>query len=283
MHEAFHTVYKIPIVQQSSISELSLGDHPRAIHTIPIQPGRSIDFYSKLSQSRDLFVCLHGAMRPGPERYPKFQRVSSMKNRVDAFLSFADPTLQHSVNQEFGIGWYTGRSGWDPIFDIANVVRQAQLHVGAERVMFLGGSAGGFAALRISTLFPGSLAFVTDPQTNVGLYHQGHRDRLFSECWPGWGQRELLEAFPERFDMGYLYTTLDPDNFVYYRQSTSDKWHSDTFARPFAEAVKSTAGSRVGRYEFVFEEGEVPGHGKITGTEFDRHFGEAMAFWDARG
>lgn len=272
LEESWHDYFKIPVVHQASLKAIRLDPHPAAIHSVPIAGWKSLDFYAQLASSEELFVSLHGAAS-GTPRYPQFRRVMSMKDRVTSLLSFADPTLTFAEDEKFTIGWYTGGPEWDPLADIVDVVRAAQRQTGADHVMFLGASAGGHAALRAAANFPGSLAFVTDPQTDVGSYYSGHRDRLFATCWPGQDQKAVLTSHPERFDMKSVYRS-NPENFVYYRQSTRDEWHERVHARPFEESVAGWD-----RYRFVFEPGERDGHGAITAGEFDRHFGLAAAWW----
>lgn len=272
--------YKIPALQHPGLSEMDLGRHHLAVHHAPLSRGRSIDFYAKLEPSDTLFVSFHGAVPLASPRYPHFRRVESMKNRVPALLCIADPTLRLVDDAEFRLGWYTGGEAWDPLQELAGLVRQAQARVGARRVMFLGSSGGGFASLRMSVLFPGSLAFVQDPQTDVGAYYAGHRDRLIRSTWPSWDNTSAFAQNSDRFDMLHLYSSTNPDNYIYYRQATSDEWHLRNHAEPFRKALVGTSGSRTGRYRFVYEPGEKPGHGKITPAEFDRHLKEALVFWD---
>ncbi|UQN28084.1 hypothetical protein [Brachybacterium kimchii] len=279
LHETRHPKYKVPVVHQEDLDALRFEGYPLAIHTVPAADVPSVDFYAKLEPSDELYVSLHGAVDPGPARYPHFRRVESMRDRVSAFLSIADPTLELSEREDFGIGWYTGGPGWDPMDAVESIVRQALAAVGAKYVMFIGSSAGGFASLRASVRFPASIAFVQDPQTDVGAYYSGHRNRLFECCWPQWEQDAALVAHPDRFDLRHLFATRDPQNFVYYRQSNGDEWHSRNHAKPFQEALKSCTGTRDGRFVFVFEDGEREGHGKITAAEFDRHFDAAQGFW----
>ena len=216
--ESWHGHFKVPIVHQQAVEKLNFGTHRVAVHTLSGDAGRLLDFYAQLGSSDELFVSLHGAAPRGSFRYPMFRRVESMRYRVESLLCFADPTLTCSEAEDFTIGWYVGGSKWDPLDDIESAVRAAQEHTGARYVAFLGGSAGGHAALRIGTRFPGSLALVTDPQTDVGRYYVPHRDRMLRYCWNG--SEDALARHPERFDMNHLYTMLDPENYIYYRQST---------------------------------------------------------------
>lgn len=281
LEETPHGVFALPVVHQRSLEDFRLGGPVRAFHKVPIDEVPSLDFYAKLETSDELYVTLQGAVTPGKLRYPNFPRLTSMRRRVDAFAAIADPTLQLSENPAFGLAWYSGNESWDPLDKIADVIRKVQDHVGASRVMFLGGSGGGFAALRLSARFPGSIAFVTDPQTSVADYNLVHQNRLVDCCWPGWEREAVLDRFPHRFDVRRLYQEIEPENYVYYRQSTSDQ-HIDIHARPFQAAVDGTCSDRSGRYRFIYEAGEIDGHGKITAGEFDRHFEAAVAFWRER-
>lgn len=277
--EGWDDHYRAPIIHHLDWGSIPLGGHPTAVHEIPLSPGRSIDFYAKLAPAPDLFVSLHGAVPIAASRYPHFRRVESMRNRVDALLCIADPTLRVSSSEDFRLAWYVGSEDWDPTEELAAVVRQAMQHVGASRVMFLGGSGGGFASLRLATLFPGSMAFVQDPQIEVAKYYQAHRERLFTAAWPSWQQDDAFKTFPHRFNMTHHYVDRNPENYIYYRQSTSDEMHLKNHAQPFERAVSDLDGARSGRFHFDYEEGEKPGHGKITAGEFDRHFDAAMQFW----
>lgn len=278
-NESWHDHFKVPVVHQQSLEALRFDGPSSAVHTVPRGPGQSIDFYAQLAPSEELFVSLHGAAAKGNARYPMFRRVESLKDRVPSMLSFADPTLTFSDAEDFTIGWYTGGPDWDPLDDIASTVRSAQAHTGAQHVMFLGGSAGGHAALRISTRFPGSIALVTDPQTDIGSYYAPHRERLLHHCWPGQAGTEVLASHSDRFNMCHFYALANPANFIYYRQSTGDSWHERVHARPFQESISGTNGTSEGRYRFVYERGEREGHGKINAAEFDRHFDRALDFW----
>lgn len=278
LEESWHEHFKIPFVYQSGLDRIRLDSQPVAIHTVPLTMVPSLDFYAQLAPANELFVSLHGAAT-GAVRYPQFRRVESLRDRTDALLSFADPTLQFSDDSDFTLGWYSGGPDWDPLKDIAKIVREAQKETGAEWIVFVGSSAGGHAAMRIATEFPRSLAFVADPQSDVGSYYSGHRNRLFDICWPAWDQKDALAAHPERFNLHHLYKGRDPENFIYYRQSLGDEWHARVHARPFEEALATTTGAGAGRYSFVYEQGEREGHGKITAAEFDRNLESALYWW----
>lgn len=280
LEESWHDRFNIPEVHQKGLEGIRFDPHPVAIHKVPIDEVPSLDYYVKLAPAEELYVSLQGAVTPGKVRYPSFWRVMSMRHRVPAFMAIADPTLQLSDDEAFGLAWYTGGPGWDPMPQLARIVQQAMDHVGAKRVMFLGGSGGGFASLRLATLFPGSMAFAQDPQTAVIDYSPVHQNRLMRAAWNGADREAVIAEHPDRFDVRHVYSTQEPANFVYYRQSTSDS-HMRTHCEPFIEAVTETDAMRAGRIRFAIEAGEREGHGAITEAEFDRHFNAAVSWWRA--
>jgi pimeloyl-ACP methyl ester carboxylesterase len=280
LEESWHEHFDIPVVHQAGLEGIRFDPHSVSIHKVPVHEVPSLDFYAKLAPADELYVSLQGAVTPGKMRYPSFWRVMSMRRRVPAFMAIADPTLQLSDDEMFGLAWYTGGPGWDPMPQLARIVRQAMDHVGASRVMFLGGSGGGFASLRLASFFPGSMAFAQDPQTAVIDYNPIHQDRLMRAAWGGREREDVIAEHPDRFDVRRVYRTQEPENFIYYRQSTGDR-HLEQHCRPFMEAVADSPGMREGRFRFVIEDGEREGHGAITDAEFDRHFNAAQTFWRA--
>lgn len=278
--------FNVPIAHRDSIESLDLYQHGSAIHVIDsAHEAFNIAFYAQFadpeeepSSEKELVVSLHGAAT-GPLRYPQFRRVESLKGKALNLLSFADPTLQYSRDSDFRIGWYIGGRDWDPLTDIAKIVQTAMRTRGYEHVAFLGSSAGGHAALRISTMFDGSLAFVMDPQTDVAKYYWPSRNRMFENGWPGTDLKEAMGSSVERTDLTRLYKKLDPSNYIYYRQSLGDPWHMRVHAKPFEAAVAQLQGVAQKRFQFVYEAGEKEGHGKITASEFDRHYIGALNHW----
>lgn len=277
--ETPHSRFRAPVIHQRSLEELQLDSgHPTAIHTVPIEHVKSLDFYSRIGKSDTLHVSLQGAVTPGKVRYPNFPRVTSMRKRSAAFMAIPDPTLQLSDEAAFGLAWYTGNEVWDPLDDIEVIVRKGMELSGATSVMFLGGSGGGHAALRVARRFPGSLAFAMDPQIRIADYSLRHQERLVEECWPGRAPKEVFSEYPERFDLRSLYRDERIVNCIYYRQSTLDH-HYEDHALPFFNDVQETSAYKEGKYKFAFEQGEKPGHGSITDGEFARHLEAARRHW----
>lgn len=280
--ETTHTYYRIPEVQQRSLGNIRFGGQQTAVHKVPLENGLTLDFYARLGRSDEILVALHGALIPGRHKYPRFERVASLRSRAAAMMSFADPTILADSTGDMVSAWFLGGPGWDPTPWVIQAVRRAFGKTGGKHIAFIGGSGGGYAALRASSMIPGSLAFIQDPQTNLSVHTPTNVDRYFATMWPGWDKTALMEALPEKFDMVRHYRSVQPRNFVYYAQSSSDATHVENHYLPFLRAhdMKDNAGMNASKNRvFALYDGEVPGHGKITADEFNLHFGRAMKFW----
>lgn len=274
LRETLHPHFRVPHVRQRSFGALRLDGQPTAVHTAPIGHGLTLDWYSRLNKSGELIVTFHGANMVEKNIYPMFARISSLRDKAPAMMAFADPTIMVDKDRTMLLAWYLGGPDWDPLPLILKAVKKAQGKTGAEHVAFVGGSGGGFAALRASAMLPGSMAFVQDPQTILANYIPHVLEHYFATVWPGEDAGRLIEAFPERFNMVRLYEMQRPDNFVYYAQNDRDTPHIVKHYEPF-EQLSATAGQRV----FALYRGAVAGHGKINAAEFDHHYAEAMRHW----
>lgn len=282
LRETWSPHFGVPVVHQRGLGALRFTGQVTAVHTAPIGRGLTLDWYARLGKSDELLVTLQGANRPTKNIYPMFPRVASMRNKGPAHMAFADPTLMLDKSREMLLSWYLGGQGWDPLPLILRVVRKAKGKTQAKHIAFIGGSGGGFAALRASAMLPGSMAFVQEPQTDLRRYSPAPVEKYFRAAWPAWDQNSLIQALPERFDMVRHYRDTRPPNFVYYAQSQDDKGHVKNHFIPFAtvHGISATGGtSAAGNRVLALYKGAVPGHGKITAGEYDQHFAEAIRRW----
>lgn len=280
--ESHDARYKIPVVHQRGVGQIRFDGQPRAIHKVPYRPGRTLDFYSRLLRSDEIVVAFHGKTDLEKGGYPAFAHLANLSGKTSAMMSFADPAAATGPDGASVLPWYLGGPGWDPLLAILQVVRKAQGRTGARHIAFVGGSGGGFAALRASAMVRGSMAFVHDPQTSVAAYGARAAIPYFESTWPGWKRDELIEAFPDRFDMAQHYRNANPENFVYYAQNASDFSHVRKHLGPFRVANGIPSGPRVhrGTRRIVdIYDGEVEGHGQITTDEFNKFFGDAVESW----
>lgn len=282
LRETHHDYYNLPVVHQLGLGRVRFDGQLRAVHTVPYRKGITLDFYSRLQRSDELIVTFHGANDLTKNIYPMFARVKSLAPKAPAMMSFADPTMLVDRERKMLLSWYLGGPGWDPLHAILAVIRKAQGKCGAKHVAFLGGSGGGYAALRASAMVRGSMAFVQDPQTGIAAYSRRVRETYFNTVWKGWNASSIMAALPERFDMASHYRIAQPENFVYYAQNSSDPIHVEKHLAPFKSACGITSDAALvrGRKRVInVYDGEVDGHGKITASEFDRFYEDAIASW----
>lgn len=284
LSEGWHDFYNVPTVRQRGLGSLRLNGQVSAVHIVPIGAGLTLDFFSQLRRSDTLIVTLPGAVPIARMAGPYFTRVATFRGKAPAFLAFADPSIGLDPSRQMRLAWFLGGPDFDPAAAVLQVVRRAQGRTGAKHVVFVGGSGGGFAALRLAAMVPGSMAYLHEGTTNIAASVPASVDRYFETVWPGWGRDRLLHAFPSHFDMVRHYQRHRPLNFVYMAQSEDDSRFRTTQYGPFREAMgvkEETGVSKDGARHFVLYKGEVAGHGKVTQPEFRHHFGNAMRAWQA--
>lgn len=274
LRETWNDHLKVAHVHQRNLGALNFTGQLSAVHTVPLRSGITLDFYARFGRADELFVSFHGAIPDRKHAYPRFERVASLRKTAKASIAFADPTILASASSAMRLSWYLGGEEWDPMPAILRVIEKSHGKTGALHVAFVGGSGGGFAALRASAMVPGSMAFVQDPQTRILDYHPGPVGRYFETMWPGYEKESVVELYPERFDMAHHYAAKRPENFVYYAQNASDTAHVVKHLRPFQDA-QAPGADRV----YAVYDGVNKGHGKITPAEFDCHLDEAIRMW----
>jgi len=205
LRETWNDFYKVPLVHQEGVGQLRLNGQATAVHTAPLESGLTLDFFAQLKRSDELIVTFPGAARPGKNIYPLFARVATFRAlRAPAFLAFADPTIKLDPDRAMLLSWFLGGPGFDPADPIRRAVKKAQGKTGAKHVVFVGGSGGGFAALRLSSMVPGSMAYLHEGTTSIARTPPVQSERYFSTVWPGWDPQQLISAFPREVRHGSL-------------------------------------------------------------------------------
>lgn len=282
LRESWDSFYDIPHVQQKSLNSLTLRANTTTVQTVPISDGLSIDFFAKLNHADELIVTFPGAVPAAKKLYPMFWRVSTFRKSDPAILCFADPTILLDPNREIRLGWFLGGPNFDPAPLALQIVREAMVRTGASHVTFVGGSGGGLPALRLSSMMPGSMAYLHEGATNVERSTPTSVGRYFTTVWPNWRPDQLIKAFPERFNMVQHYQRFNPGNFVFFAQSEDDLRFRRDHYTPFKNAfgISDNVGSTAdGSRHFHLYKGEVAGHGKVTMTEFKESFTKARGLW----
>ncbi|MET3351805.1 UNVERIFIED_ORG: hypothetical protein ABID57_003518 [Arthrobacter sp. UYEF1] len=276
-----HAHYQVPMRRHSSLDDLELEPDSSSVNEVNFAEDAKLHFYAQLVPSNTLYVAFHGAMPLDHATYPRFERVNSLNRRSSTFLSFADPTWY--LNPQMNLSWFLGGPDWDALDPIEHVVRKALKVSGATNVVFVGGSGGGFAALRIGVRFPRSLAYVQSPQTVVTRYLPSTVNLYFDTVW-GEPKSQVVKRTPHKFDLTGLYRANPGLNFVYYLQNLNDPAHIRDHYRPFKRVhgiSESQGTTRDAMKRFYLSDSELLRHGPPTAAEFELNFNRAIKFHQA--
>lgn len=288
MHEldeyaAYDDFYDAPITDWADVGHDASADSPRVIRT-PIPNGPSLFSHFGPSSSKTLYVTFHGAINRERDRYPRFDRVSSSAKRKRSLLSFADPTL--TLTDTIGLGWYLGGQDWDPAESIVKTIRVAMDAVSASNVILLGGSGGGFAAMRVGALLPHSLIYAFSPQSSVTDYNARIVAEYFAAAFPGESQDSVVAADPDKFSMRSLFSKLTlAGPHLYYLQNANDKGHMIKHYAPMKSALGVSGQTGItadGKVQFMTYESDTPGHKPPSNEEFELHLKKAELFQRGR-
>lgn len=199
----------VPIHRYSRIEEvpwLEFAQQPNVPVRIIVQSRETIlplDVLYIPRENKRLLVGLHGA-EFGNKDLPKFQFVRSFTNsRKESLLFISDSTHLHSPG-EIGISWYAG----DPAINISiaysNLILVLNRAIGIEETILVGHSAGGTGAIKIGARIPNSRAIAVNSQFSAGLYPKWALAPLLKSVFPrAQTSDELLEKYPDRFDLAY--------------------------------------------------------------------------------
>lgn len=178
-----------------------------------------------------LAVLLHGAVnrekRSVPFYQPFFPGIPSLWQ-----LSVADPTMEHF--DTLAAGWYLGWKEERLWESLGRAIRAKAAEIGAERVFYIGGSSGGFAALLLSHQHPGSIALLRNPQVDMIRHVYGRASEVYlRRAWDG-----APDQYGVPTDLAQLYDG-GMSNRVIYLQSPGDRKHVHAQAARFLAAIRA--------------------------------------------
>ncbi|MCQ2444839.1 MAG: glycosyltransferase, partial [Mailhella sp.] len=130
---------------------------------------RCVHSYIRLHEGRRLYVILSAVGNPN-DRYPIFHRISWESDLEGNIICLDDPTRSENIG--LAPTFYFGDRENDLRLQILRIVRllQEARNIRAEDVCFLSSSNGGFAAISLAHLLPGSLCLALCPQVDVEAY-----------------------------------------------------------------------------------------------------------------
>lgn len=142
---------------------------------------------------KKLYVFLNGALS-NHRRYPVYNRISWHEKFNAHCLYIYDSSLSQS--HDYLLAWYFGNHKKVLYKDLKKLVDKAKcsLNLSNEQIIFYGSSGGGFAALKLSELFIGSIAVAINPQIEVFKYSNQQAVSKFVHYSFGPLPRDRIEA-----------------------------------------------------------------------------------------
>lgn len=211
------------------------------IHDLRLKfEGTRVDARLKIvPNAKTLIANFHGAYNGGSRKPPLFG--GFFREVPDAHqISLADPSILARPGSR--IAWYAGHEGFDTQAVLFEVLRGVILARSTPRVVLVGASGGGFAALYFGHCLPRSITVAINPQTDILAYSPRLVEEYRRICWPSLTDNRQLKDVT-RTSLADLYRE-GFSNSVIYVQSMGDRVHSHRHMMPFAGAAAATRAGR---------------------------------------
>jgi hypothetical protein len=207
---------------------------------------------------------MHGALQRATIRIPRFERLRTFLRTGYSSIYFGDPSM--SLTEKLSLSWFTGWHGMNAPHIIADYVQKAAHASGADTIVFVGSSGGGFACAQVSSYVPNSVAVVFNPQTVISAYRpngslaygRNFILRVMPELKPEAGlasldsQTDWAAPMGDRGSMISRYSR-PVSNRLLYVQNDQDHSHWTDHYLPFRSAVEGVANDD--RIEYVIYTG----------------------------
>lgn len=193
-----------------------------------------IDLYAAITPGAPLVIFLDGnvprATMPFPPYFSGFGVIP--KDRPVSAISVSDPSF--ALSDDLTLAWYAGSEGMALQVLLADVLAKAIAVARPSRVVFFGGSGGGFASLFYSSAVQDSIALVWNPQTDIRAYNPAHVETYARAAFPAdflrLGDPAAVLDRNIVADVSRCYPNAR--NHVLYLQNASD-WHVTGHLAPF--------------------------------------------------
>ncbi|AOZ71949.1 hypothetical protein BK816_00455 [Boudabousia tangfeifanii] len=220
------------------------SDIKSGINTI-FDNGVPIDFFLDLKKSNVLIVVFHGAVLDENIHLPWLSGTNISYGLDASRLSISDPSLY--LAPDIKVGWFIGNKHQQNLQNtIVRLIRKIANDSGIERIVFIGGSAGGYASLYFSSFFPGSYAVVYNPQISIENHRYSMVREYLIKCWDGREIYQIVDSEnPPCFDISSRYQE-DRSNHVLYFQNNDDfhlNLHRDSFEYDEGNDIKFFIGN----------------------------------------
>ncbi|EWS81507.1 hypothetical protein BF93_16505 [Brachybacterium phenoliresistens] len=185
-----------------------------------------------------LTVYFHGATDRTKFTMPRYERLRSMPTLgLGPVMFFSDPCLD--LDSRMMLSWYVGTEDQDLHREIARMIDAYARHRGIEKVLLVGNSGGGFAALQQGAYLEGARVVSFNPQIQVDRYVPRIAEVAH---WALFGRDTVSDdpVHAPRMDLIERYRRIGFDQDVLLIQNPGDDHHHQEHFLPFTEAFAAS-------------------------------------------
>ncbi|MGP5086978.1 hypothetical protein ACTXKH_19860 [Brachybacterium tyrofermentans] len=185
-----------------------------------------------------LTVYFHGATDRTKFTMPRYERLRSMpKLGLGPVMFFSDPCLD--LDSRMMLSWYVGTEDVDLHREIARMIDAYARRRGIEKVLLVGNSGGGFAALQLGAYLAGTRVVSFNPQIQVDRYVPRIAE---SAHWALFGRGTVSDdpVNAPRMDLIERYRRIGFDQDVLLIQNPGDDHHHQEHFLPFTAAFAAS-------------------------------------------
>lgn len=229
--ESDYANYGVEPARWESTEQFATSGFGPGLHILPLPDGNHLDLIIRgdlgaVAERESVVVFLTGAMSQRNSMAPPFFAGRRLTHELGIpWVAVSDPSMQ--LADDLLLAWYTGSPGSDAHATLLAALRA--LADGLDRdLLLVGGSGGGFAALRLNEELEGrSSVFAWNPQTDLLDYHPPTVRDYLRTLFPGEGldpiaEREAVEARLAEEGIGHRVGTLDAGRRVVVFQNAGD-------------------------------------------------------------
>ena len=229
--ESDYANYGVDPVRWESAEEFAASGFGPGLHILPLPDGNHLDLIIRgdlggVGERHSVVVFLTGAMSQRNSVAPPFFAGRRLSYELGIpWVAVSDPSMQ--LADDLLLGWYTGSPGSQAHATLLAALRALADGLGRD-LLLVGGSGGGFAALRLNEELEGrSSVFAWNPQTDLLDYHPPAVRDYLRTLFPGEeldpvAEREAVEARLAEEGIGHRVGTLDAGRRVVVFQNAGD-------------------------------------------------------------
>ena len=238
--------HKAQILYWTNPEQLDSGRPGRTEHVIlprrDLGEKHPLQFLIQNSHSDTLLVVSHGALPRTKYTVPRFEWLDTLRERSENLMFLADTALQ--AHPDLELAWFTGDASDDLTARYSSVVQEVARQLGCKKILFMGGSGGGFASMALAAATPGSRALVFNPQTIIRKYWNKAVTAYTQTLFPQLESNAGLDRLGQRVSAVSRISAAHSMNYqINYVQNHDDMFHVENHLGPFAAKLGMPATS----------------------------------------